>query len=130
MKKFVFSVVAVFILWSVLDFVIHGVILGSTYADLPQLFRPMTEMKMPLLYFVTLISALAFVYIYAKFVSDKSMRRALGYGALMGVSFGISMGYGTYSSMPIPYHMAFTWFLGTLVELTLGGLVLGLIFRE
>jgi hypothetical protein len=25
-------------------------------------------------------------------------------------------GYGTYSVMPIPYHMALVWFLGSLIE--------------
>jgi len=36
------------------------------------------------------------------------------------------MGYGTYSVMPIPYIMALVWFLGTLVEAVLGGLLAGL----
>ena len=32
--------------------------------------------------------------------------------------------------MPIPYYMALTWFLGTLVETTLGGILTGLIIKE
>ena len=52
------------------------------------------------------------------------------YGLLLGISWGISMGYGSYSVMPIPYHMALAWFLGTVVEMTLGGLLLGLIIKE
>lgn len=40
------------------------------------------------------------------------------------------MGYGSYSVMPMPYSMAFTWFLGVLIEATLGGLVIGVMLRD
>lgn len=49
---------------------------------------------------------------------------------LFGLGAGVSMGYGSYSVMPIPYHMAFTWFLGSVVEATVGGLILGAIVRD
>jgi hypothetical protein len=52
------------------------------------------------------------------------------YGLLFGVAMGIGMGYGTYAVMPIPYSMALTWFLGTVVEATVGGLLAGLIVRS
>lgn len=42
----------------------------------------------------------------------------------------ISFAYGTYAVMPIPYRMAPTWFVGTIVGTTLGGLLLGLIIRK
>jgi hypothetical protein len=40
------------------------------------------------------------------------------------------MGYGSYSVMPIPYHMALTWFLGAVSEAMVGGVILGAIVRE
>ena len=40
------------------------------------------------------------------------------------------MGYGTYSFQPIPYMMALTWFLGSLVEGILAGLIVGAIVRD
>jgi hypothetical protein len=40
------------------------------------------------------------------------------------------MGYGSYSVMPIPYHMALTWFLGSVVEASVGGMIAGLIIKE
>jgi hypothetical protein len=71
-----------------------------------------------------------FVSIYALYVAPKSIQRALTYGLLFGVAMGIGMGYGTYAVMPIPYSMALTWFLGTVVEATVGGLLAGLIVRS
>ena len=129
-KKSVIAIIAVFILWSILDFVIHGVLLSEAYKATAELWRPMQEMKMGLMRIVVLVSAIGFVLIYALFIDDKNVKTALKYGILFGAAMGISMGYGTYSVMAIPYNMAFTWFWGTLIEAALGGLVMGLIIRN
>ncbi len=54
----------------------------------------------------------------------------LKYGLLFGLSAGVPMGYGSYSVMPIPYYMAFTWCFGSVVEALVGGLIIGSIIRE
>jgi len=46
MKRMILSVLAVFLAWSVVDDVIHGVILRSSYAATAPLWRPMGDMKM------------------------------------------------------------------------------------
>jgi hypothetical protein len=130
MKKTILAILAVFVTWAVLDFVIHGLILGSTYAATPQLWRPMAEMKMGLMYFTVLVVAASFVYIYARFIAEKGVRTAVLYGLIFGIATGVGMGYGTYSVMPIPYPMAFVWFVGSVVEFTIGGLVTGLIIKK
>ncbi len=48
---------------------------------------------------------------------------------LYGAGYGIRRGYGSYSFMPIPYSLALIWFLGTVVETTVGGLLLGWIVK-
>ncbi len=130
MKRIALAVLAVFVTWSVLDFVIHGLILGSAYAATPALWRPMDEMKTGLMYFTVLVAAASLVVIYARFIADKGIKTAVLYGLVLGIGYGISMGYGSYSVMPIPYTMAFVWFLGTVVEMTAGGLVAGLIVKK
>ena len=129
-KKTVIAIIAVFILWSILDFVIHGVILGEAYKATAQLWRPMEEMKMGLMRIVVFLSAVAFVLIYVLFFKEKNIKTALKYGLLFGVVSGLSMGYGSYAVMPIPYNLAFTWFWGTVIEVALGGLIMGLIIRD
>lgn len=130
MKRTALAILAVFITWSVLDFVIHGLILGSAYAAMPQLWRPMADMKMGLMYFTVLVIAASFVYIYARFIAEKHIKTAMLYGLIFGIASGIGMGYGTYAVMPIPYSMAFVWFIGSVVEFTIGGLLAGLIVKK
>ena len=123
MKKIIISVVAVFVAWSILDYVIHGVILQSAYAATPQLWRPMNEMKMNVMHVAVLIASFAFAWIYARFIGNKSIATGLKYGLWYGLGAGVSMGYGTYSVMPIPYTMAITWFLGSIFEGAAAGLI-------
>lgn len=129
-KKILLAGIVVFVLWAVIGFIIHGVILQSAYASTAQLWRPMAEMKTGLMYVSIFIAALAFSAIYGFLVADKSMMVGLTYGLLYGIAVGVGMGYGSYSTMPIPYSMALTWFLGTVVECILGGLLLGAILKN
>jgi hypothetical protein len=130
MKRIVLAVLAVFVAWSALDFVIHGLILKSTYEATAQLWRTMAEMKMGVLYLAVLIDALAFVCIYALLVAEKGIGSGVKYGLLFGLGTGFSMGFGTYSFMPIPLYLALVWFIGTLVETLVGGVIVGAIVRK
>jgi hypothetical protein len=130
MKKTLLAIVAVFVSWQILDFVIHNVILGSTYAATQELWRPMEEMKMGLMMFVSLVSAACFVLVYDWFFKEKNMMVGIKYGLIFGIGAGISMGYGTYSVQPIMYFTALGWFLGAVVETTVAGLITGLIIKD
>jgi hypothetical protein len=130
MKKLILSTIAVFFAWSVMDYIIHGMILGSSYAATASLWRPMGEMKMGVMYVSVLIAALSFVVIFARFFAKKGIIAGLKYGLWLGVGTGVSMGYGSYSVLPIPYHMAFTWFVGSIIEAAIGGIIVGAIIKK
>ena len=129
-KKIIIAVAVIYVTWIAMDFVIHGLILGQSYAAMAQFWRPMEEMKRVLMSIVTLIAGISFVLIYARLVANKSLITGMQFGILFGVGYGISMGFGSYSVMPIPYSIALTWFLGTLVEMTVAGILVGLIVKE
>jgi hypothetical protein len=124
------SGITVFIVWSVLDFLIHGVMLQPTYEATAALWRPMAEMKMGLMYLVTFVFTTAFVAIYGFLVSPKSLVTGIKYGALFGLALGFSMGFGSYSYMPIPVSLAWMWFIGSLVESIAAGAIVGGIIRH
>lgn len=129
-RKAIIAAVAIFVLWSVIDFIMHGFILGGAYADTANLWRPMEEMNIWLIYLVTAISVAVFTAIYTLFIQDKKIAIALRYGLLYGFGAGFSMGYGSYAAMPISQVIAQTWFFGAIVKTALGGLVLGSIVKE
>ncbi len=130
MKRTLLAMLAVFVLWSVMDFVIHGLVLASPYALTPQLWRPMTEMKTGLMYATVLVAAAVFVGIYAWFIADKSVPTAVRYGLVFGIGSGVSMGFGSYSVMPLPQQIALVWCLGSIVEAVAAGWITGLIIKK
>ncbi len=129
-KRTIWAVVAVFIVWSMLDFILHGLLLRSTYEATANLWRPMDKMKLPLMYFVTLIFTACFVLIYGLLVGQKSLASGIRFGALFGLATGISMGLGSYSVMPIPLTLAWGWFLGSWIEAIAAGAIVGAIMKS
>ncbi len=129
-KRIILAIVAIFVVWSVLDFIIHGLILGPTYQVTQELWRPMNEMKMVVLYSTVLIAAIAFVCIYACFVTASGIGIGILYGLLFGIATGVPMGFGTYSVMPIPLHMAVVWCVGSIVEFVVGGIIVGWVVKK
>jgi len=130
MIRILLAILAVFAAWSVFDFVVHGIVLAGAYKATAQLWRPMNQMKMIVLHVTTLIAAIAFVMIYVRLISPKDVIRGLEYGLLFGIATGVSMGFGTYSVMPIPLYMAFVWLIGSIVSMALGGIIAGAIIKE
>jgi hypothetical protein len=125
LKKTIWAVIAVFIVWSILDFLIHGILLKSTYQATANLWRPEDEMNMPLMSLVTLIISICFVTIYSYMINPKSLALGVKYGLVFGLITGVSMGFGSYCYMPIPLSLAFSWFIGSLIELTIAGFIVG-----
>lgn len=129
-KRTVLAVIAVFVAWQILDFLIHYVLLMPTYEATAELWRPQEEMKMPLMWLVTLVTAVVFVCLYAWLIRPKSVYAGLSFGILFGIAGGFSMGFGTYCVMPIPQKLAVAWTAGTLIESAVAGLLVGWIVKE
>ncbi|MEE9337684.1 MAG: hypothetical protein V3U87_06365 [Methylococcaceae bacterium] len=130
LKQTIWAVIAVFIAWSILDFLIHGVLLESTYQETENLWRPEDEMNMPLMSIVTLVFSICFVTIYSYLIEPKSLSLGIKYGLILGIATGVSMGFGSYCYMPISLSLAFSWFIASLVEITLAGIIVGYMVKS
>ena len=128
LKSVILAIIAVFIAWSVLDFLIHGMLLKEAYEATAHLWRPMQEMNMTLMHGVTLVLAVLFVELYAVCVSDKSLSMGLKFGVIFGLAAGV-MAASSYLYMPIPLSLAIDWFVGTLVEFVVAGWLVGLLVK-
>lgn len=126
----ILAVVAVFLTWSMLDLVIHGMLLDPIYQATADLWRPVEEMKMALMYAVAIATAACFVMIYTCLVTRKSLAAGLKLGALFGLASGVSMGWGFYGYMPIPLSLAWGWFLSILINFVLAGALVGAIVKS
>lgn len=132
LKKIAIATVTVFVVWSAMDYVIHEVILHSSYMDTAHLWRPFEKMKsyMPWMSLLTLVYAAIFSVIYGLFVNPKSIATGGKFGFLFGLAAGLGMGFGSYLVMPITLFIAFTWMVGTIAEMALAGVIAGAIIKS
>jgi hypothetical protein len=52
------------------------------------------------------------------------------FGLYIGIWMGVGMAYGTYAMIAIPYSMAITWFVSTIIQYVLCGIAVALIFGK
>jgi len=125
-KKLVLTVVLIFISWFVIDFFFHGILLRPLYESTANLWRPDDQMNISLIYIVTFVLNLCFVFIYTLLINPKSILAGLKYGIILGVITGTASGFGTYLHMPVPLKLAIIWFFGGLIKAVVAGLILGI----
>lgn len=128
--RLVLSVVAAFVLFFVIDFAVHGILLQQMYLDTADLWRPQAEMMeyMPLSTGMQFGLAALVTAGYVLLSQDYGWKAGLKYGAIIGLILGFAQA-SIYPYMPIPLAMAGAWFAATLFEITLIGVVVGLIYK-
>ncbi|MGA2297518.1 MAG: hypothetical protein ABSG15_08230 [FCB group bacterium] len=132
LKKFIIGVIVVFIALEVMDFILHGLLLKGLYMQSAAIWRKPEDMMhlMWVIYVSTFLSTIGFVYIYYKLIGNKSPFRGVWYGLTYGFAVGVGMGYSTYAMLPMPYGLAVSWFIGSIVEYGIAGWLAGLIIKE
>ena len=130
MKKVLIGAVAVFVALEILDGIIHGGILMSTYMTMQNVWRPDMMQKMWVLHFVKLATAFFMTYIFSKGYEGKGIIEGVRYGFYIGMIVSSGFAFGSYATFPIKYQLAIQWFCYSLVEYVILGVVLALVFGQ
>jgi len=133
-KKLWIGTVVVFLGMSVISFLVHGVILTSTYMLDPvkNLLRPEAEMMgmMWIYYVVYLIISFFFTLVFSKGYEGKGIVEGVRYGFYIGVMMATPMAYASYAMYPIPYSLALQWFIYTLIQYLILGVAVAGVFGK
>jgi hypothetical protein len=129
LKRFLLALVTIFAAWTAIDLPLHRFLLGPLYSSTPALWRPASELNIPLIYGVVVVLIASFFLLFELLVSPKTLRSGLQFGAILGVAIGVSVGFGTYIHMPVPLGLAWCWFLGGWVKALVAGAILGALPR-
>jgi|TARA_B110000090_G_scaffold109810_1_gene122983 hypothetical protein len=128
-KQNLLATIAVFITWTIIDFLTHGRLLMEAYEATAHLWRSEQDMNPALMSGVTLIYSFCFVALYQYFVNPKSLSTGVKFGALFGLAAGVVGGVGSYVYLPISMELAGSWLAISLVELTAAGAVVGYLVK-
>lgn len=128
-KKTILAIVGVAVLWFLMDFVIHGVLLMDTYKATSQLWRAPEEMNQLTSMIVTFVFSALYVLFYTMISSSKTVAQGFKFGFWYGLLSGLGM-FSTSIYMPIPMNIALSWFAACFVESMLAGTLMGYITKE
>ncbi len=132
-KRWLLASIAVVFVVGVLEFAIHGWLLGDIYKQTASVWRPQADMRLAMWLFWIgyLIFAPVFVLIYVKgYEAGKSgVGQGLRYGVYMGLLIGVALTLGWYVVLPISATLAVYWAIAGMVEMIVAGIVVGLVYR-
>jgi len=127
-KKFFLPWVSVYLVNSLLGFLIHHVLLGPDYRELAGTLQSTAKDRIPFFILSSIISTFFLTLIYVGWRKKGSMGEAMLYGFFIGLWMGSNMGLNTYASSDlIPLSLSLKWVLLVSTQYTLDGLFLGLI---
>ena len=129
-KKLWLGFIAVFVVFEVVSFIVNGVMLASAYEATKNLWRPDMMSLMWVFHVIMLIGAFFFVLVFSKGYEGKGIVEGMRYGLYIGIWMGVGFAYGTYAMIAIPYSMALIWFVTTVIQYMLAGVVVAAIFGK
>lgn len=130
-KTVLLGTLLVAIIWSLLDFVIHGYLLKDVYFETAYLWRPVEEMKSGIMQTVIVVGALFYTLLYQRFYgTHNSLKSGVQFGFYLGMLWGVSAGLGTYSFQDIPLFLACAWLFAVLIKSVAAGVGLHWAFRK
>ena len=132
-KKFLISTVAVFVVWILGSFLVHGVWLTSTYETLGSMMRPVEEQE-ALFHFMLIahvLMAAAFVWIYQRGNEDKPwMQQGLRFGIAIALLAPIPTFMIYYTVQPTPGMLAVQQSVGDSVVVIIVAMVAAFLNRS
>lgn len=128
-KRFVLAVLAVFVTLQVTDFLVHSVILGSTYESLEGVWRSDMMSKMWVMTLASLFLSHMFVFIFAKGYEGKGIIEGVRFGLIIGLLMTVVGMLSQYAVYPIPFSLTIKWIVFGLLQFVIAGIVASLIYK-
>lgn len=132
-KRFILAFIVIFVLLEIFSYLVHSVILSSTYMSegIKQIFRPMDQMNsyMWVIWVTDLIWSYLFVFFFVKGYENKGILEGLRYGFYMGIFFAFVSSYQSFAIYPLPYALTLQWFIYGLVEMLILGFMAALLYK-
>lgn len=133
-KRIIITGIVLSIVYIILDYVVHGVLLHDIYMQTSSVWR--TEDDMSQLSWMMFLAEIIFAFVFAA-IYAKGYERGKGglwqgyrFGLLMGLLLGPAMGLSWYVVLPIPGILAVYWAVAMFVDMIILGMVAGLVYKS
>ena len=119
---------------NIVNFVLHGLVLGGMYLDQPAFVQEPENMAMQIVWFLVIALVLG-VAASLLFTSSRQSwqpgaKGGFHFGVLLGAVVGFQQFYLTLVVNDFPYHVAWLWLAVEMISFGVGGMVLGAIVKR
>ena len=132
-SKYLITTVVVFVVYELLDFIIHSLLLSGKYEALEGtgLFREDMDSKMWIMFVTAAIFSIFFVYLYHYFVNGykSGWKAGLYYGLIIGFLMIIINMFNQYAVYPVPEDLTWLWVIYGIIEIAIIGLIAGFLYK-
>ena len=132
-KKLIIAVLAVFVLLEATGYLIHRVLLSSTYMEetISKVFRPMAEMDAMMwrLMVADFVFSCFFAFIFVKGYQNKGIMEGVRYGVYIALFMNFSASVAQNVVYPVPFTLALQWFIYGSIQMVLLGVVTAFIYK-
>jgi hypothetical protein len=128
-KKFVISVLAVFIAYEAVNSFIHLIALREYYEELAHLWRNDMQQKMWVMYMTSVVQAIIFVYFFTVGFVGRGVREGVRFGFIFGILMCFVSIFNQYAVYPVPLGLAWQWFAYGLIQYMICGIVVALVYQ-
>ena len=132
-KRWLMATLGAFGVIAVADYVIHSVWLGEFYRMSAQWWRAPAEIQemRGLMLVSEMLLAVLLTVIYSKgYEANKAgLGQGFRYGVLVGLLLAVPSGLMKAVVYPYPFQLVLNWMLGTFVEVTVVGIMIGYLYK-
>lgn len=132
-KKYLIPALAIFVVLTIADTIIHDILMKDLYLANSNLFRPMAEIKKHCYSFMlaNLIFSVAFCYIYSKGHEKKdSIVQGIRFAVWVILLTVIPMTITSYTIYPHPKNLELAWLIAYSAEMLLAGITVAMVFPK
>ncbi len=129
LKKFLAGGIVIFIIFQLLDFLVHNVILGSTYMSMTNVWRPDMMSKMWIMYASSFVFSFLMMYVFIKGYESRGVLEGVRFGIVIGLMTNGMGAFYQYAVYPLPFSLIIQWFLFGLAEFIIAGIAAALIYK-
>lgn len=128
-KRFLAGGFAIFIIFQICDFIIHGFLLGDVYMSMTNIWRPDMMSYMWIMYLSSFIFSFLVMYVFIKGYEDRGVLEGVRFGILIGLLTNGAGAFYQYAVYPLPFSLIIQWFGYGLIEFILAGIAASLIYK-